>query len=380
MIETKKFDKNMITLLEMCSTCMKMCKDVCPTAYATKSERITPYTRSLMIILNEKGIKEYDQAAIDAEYMCTTCFACEEACHPKVGLPNMIEIARSQIMEKNPHLKPMSELAKRVDLQHNPLDEPHEERFNKLKNLIPDKKEAEIVFFAGCMACYRHPEIAESIIKIIKKLGFDFAVMMGDEWCCGSPIIRNGFTDLGYQLAKHNIEMFEKYNCRKVITGCAACYNTIKKDYSEMGFALNLEIQHFVEFIEEQMIKNRIKFKKSIEKLVTYHDPCHLGRRAGVYDSPRRILNAIAGGNFKEMQFNREKSRCCGAGGGVKYNYPDLANPIGIRRLEEAESLKVDILISACPLCKNQFIKVQNGDLKLSIADIAELIADVFLE
>ncbi|MHA1298076.1 MAG: (Fe-S)-binding protein [Candidatus Helarchaeota archaeon] len=380
MIAPKEFDKNMMTLLEMCATCMKMCKDVCPTARTTKSERITPYTRSLMIVLNEKGIRQYDEAAIEAEYKCTTCFACEEACHPKVGLPTMIEIARSNIINKNPNLKPMSELANRVDINHNPLNEPHEERFTKVKNLIPDKKEAEVVFFAGCMACYRHPEIVESIIKILIKAQVDFAVMVGDEWCCGSPILRNGFVDLGHQLAKHNTEQFEKYKCKKIITGCAACYNTIKKDYPEMGYGLEIEIQHFTEFFDELITKKNIKFKKHVGKTITYHDPCHLGRRAGVFDSPRNILQNIAGGNFKEMQFNREKSRCCGAGGGVKFNYPDLAEPIGIMRLEEAQLLNVDILISACPLCKNQFIEIQKNEMKLNVADIAELIADVYLE
>lgn len=380
MIETKKFDKDMITLLEMCSTCMKMCKDVCPTYWATKSERITPHTRSLMIVLDQKGIKEFDLAAIESEYKCTTCFACEDACYPKVGLPNLIEIARSHIITKNPNLSPMNEIAKRVESKHNPLNEAHPERFNKLKNLIPDKKEAEVVYFVGCMACYRHPEIAEAIIKIMKKLKIDFTVMIGDEWCCGSPIIRNGFTDLAYQLAKHNIEKFEKYKCKKLITGCAACYSTIKKDYPEMGFTIDLEIQHFTEFFVELMSQKQIKFKKSIGKVMTYHDPCHLGRRTGVYDSPRKILKAITGGNFKEMQYNREKSRCCGAGGGVKFNYSDIAKLIGIRRIDDALSINAEVLISACPLCKYQFVQIQNGDARISVADITELIADAILE
>ncbi|NVM04834.1 MAG: (Fe-S)-binding protein [Candidatus Helarchaeota archaeon] len=380
MIETKKFDKNMITFLEMCSTCMKMCKDQCPTAWATKSESITPYTRSLMIVLNEKGIKEYDQAAIEAEYKCTTCWACEEACLPKVGLPNMIEIARSHIIAKNPHLKPMDEIANRVETLYNPLNEPAEERFNRLKNLLPEKKEAEYVYFIGCMACYRYPEIAESIIKLLKKTEVDFTVIIGDEWCCGSPIIRNGFTNLAKKLAQHNIDQFEKFKCKKIITGCSACYSTIKKDYTDLGLTLNQEIQHFTEFFEELRIKNNIKPIKTLDKIISYHDPCHLGRRMGVYDPPRNLLKDISGKNFVELQFNREKARCCGAGGGVKYNYTDIAKSIGIRRLEEAQFLNVDMLVSACPLCKNQFEAVQNKNNKTEIKDITEIIAYVYLD
>ncbi|MFX1451229.1 MAG: (Fe-S)-binding protein [Promethearchaeota archaeon] len=380
MIELKKFDNNMITSLEMCSTCMKMCKDQCPTAWATKSERITPYSRSLMIILNEKGIREYDKSAIEAEYKCTTCWACEEACLPKVGLPNMIEIARSHIVAKYPDLKPMHELARRVETLYNPLNEPNDKRFNQLKELIPNKKEAEYIYFIGCMACYRHPEIAESIIRILNKLKIDFTVMVGDEWCCGSPIIRNGFTNVALKLAKHNIEQFEKYKCKKIITGCSACYSTIKKDYPEMGLAINQEIQHFTEFFDELRIKNKIKLNKTSDKIISYHDPCHLGRRMGIYDPPRNLLKEICGEKFIEMQFNREKTRCCGAGGGVRFNYSDTANAIAKRRLEEAQLLKIDLLLSACPLCKNQFKAIQNENNKTEIKDIAELIASVYLE
>lgn len=370
----------MITFLEMCSTCMKMCKDECPTAWATKSERITPYSRSLMIILNEKGIREYDQAAIEAEYKCTTCWACEEACLPKVGLPNMIEIARSHIIAKNPDLKPMNEIAKRVEAGHNPLNEPAEERFSRIKDLLPEKKEAEYVYFVGCMACFRYPEIAESIIKVLKKLEIDFTVMIGDEWCCGSPIIRNGFTNLAKKLAQHNMEQFEKYKCKKIITGCSACYSTIKKDYPEMGITLNREIQHFTEFFDELRIKNNIKPNKTLNKIISYHDPCHLGRRMGVYDPPRNLLKEICGKKFIEMQFNREKTRCCGAGGGVRFNYSETANSIAIRRLEEAQFLKIDLLTSACPLCKNQLKVVQNDNNETEIKDISEIIAYGYYE
>lgn len=366
----------MITSLEMCSICMKMCKDVCPTAWATKSERITPYARSLLIILNEKGIKGYDPAAIEAEYKCTTCWACEEACLPKVGLPNMIEIARSHIIAKDPELNPMYEIAQRIEAFHNPLNEQDEDRFNRIKNLIPEKTEAEIIYFVGCMACYRHPEIAESIIKVLNKAEIDFTIMIGDEWCCGSPIIRNGFVNLANQLALHNVEQFEKYKSKKIITGCAACYSTIKNDYPNMGITLNQEVQHFTEFFEELRIKKQIKLDKISEKVVSYHDPCHLGRRIGIYDPPRNILKEIFGEKFVEMEFNREKVRCCGAGGGVRFNYPDLSKPIGLRRLEEAQFLNLDLLVSACPLCKNQFLTIQNeSKWKLEIKDISELIA-----
>jgi heterodisulfide reductase subunit D len=357
-----------------------MCKDVCPTANVTKSERITPYTRSLMIILNEKNIKSFDEAAIEAEYKCTTCYACEEACLPKVGLPEMIEIARSHIIAKNPNLTPMKELAQRVENLYNPLNEPHEKRFESIKELVPEKKEAEIVYFTGCMACYRHPEIAESIIRILKKMNSDFTVMVGDEWCCGSPMIRNGFMELAYKLAKHNVEQFNKYKSKKIVTGCAACYSSIKNDYPKMGITLNQDVQHFTEFFNDLMEKKPIKFTKTVGKSITYHDPCHLGRRVGVFDPPRKILKEIAGANFIEMQFNREKSKCCGAGGGVKFNYKDVSKPIGSKRIEEAKFLNVDLMVSACPLCKNQFIEVQGENLELKVADIVELIADALID
>ena len=169
------------------------------------------------------------------------------------------------------------------------------------------------------------------------------------------------------------------FTCKKIITGCAACYSMILKDYPKMGFETDITVQHFTEFFSEIMKEKNIKLKKDVSRLITYHDPCHLGRRGGIYDAPRDILMEIMDGNFKEMQFNREKAKCCGAGGGVKFNYPDLAKSICLQRLEEAQILNVDLLVSACPLCKNHFIGVKGENIKLKIADISELIADVYL-
>ena len=133
----------------------------------------------------------------------------------------------------------------------------------------------------------------------------------------------------------------------KILVSCAGCYNTLKNDYSEI-FGVELDVIHSSELIWQLINEEKINIKKTPVK-VTYHDPCHLGRHSGLFDEPRRVIKETC--TLVEMDCNRENSRCCGAGGGVKSGYPDTALLVASRRIDDAENTKAELLVTSCSFC-----------------------------
>jgi len=177
----------------------------------------------------------------------------------------------------------------------------------------------------------------------------DYGCLGKDEKCCGSVMLRMGDPEFE-RLARENINMFNDLGIETLISSCAGCFKTIKGDYPKVG-KLNFEVLHTVEFLRRLYEDKKLVFKNPVEKRVTYHDPCHLGRASGVYDDPRFIMEMIPGLELIEMPRNREYSRCCGAGGGLKSGYPDIQNKMAQRRVKEAEETGAEELVSACPFC-----------------------------
>jgi heterodisulfide reductase subunit D len=211
----------------------------------------------------------------------------------------------------------------------------------------------------------------------------DFTVLQ-DEWCCSSPLLRTGQWETGWVTAKdvaqHNVAEASKTDASTIVTTCSGCYRTWKKDYTEeykdlLHASHNFKILHTTELLEQRLKSGELQPKNNIPMRVTYHDPCHLGRHMGTYDSPRNLIKAIPGIEFVEMPRARENAWCCGSGGGVKSGYPEWALEISVERVKEAEQLGVEAILSACPFCeRNLTDAVNNLGLKLKVLDVVELV------
>ena len=172
-----------------------------------------------------------------------------------------------------------------------------------------------------------------------------------------------------------NIKQFNELGIKTMITSCAGCFKTIRNDYPKIE-KLNFEVKHTAEFLIDIIKSGQLKLKNEINMKVTYHDPCHLGRHSSVYDAPRELLKLIPGIEIIEMDRTREKSRCCGAGGGLKSGYPDIQNEISQTRIKEAEATGATELVSACPFCYQGLqVGIQALDSKLIMRDITELVS-----
>ena len=233
-----------------------------------------------------------------------------------------------------------------------------------------------MLYFKGCVVREKLSSISLATEKILNAAGVEYTVL-DDESCCGSFLIRTGFKEDAEEVMKNNLNQLMESNEKTILVSCAGCYNTLKNDYKEL-FGVELDVVHSSEFIKDLIDKDRIEIETT-NKIVTYHDPCHLGRHSGVYEEPRAVIKKSA--KLVEMDRNRERSRCCGAGAGVKSAFPELAQEVASKRIEDAYETEAEILTTTCSFCilnlENALEQYKNKDQArstLKIMDLTELI------
>ena len=221
-----------------------------------------------------------------------------------------------------------------------------------------------LLYFKGCTAREKLNSISKATERILKAANVKYETL-DDEKCCGSVLLRTGFLDDAIEQMNGNLKDLEG---RTILTSCAGCYKTLKEDYKKY-LSVELKVIHISQLLEQLIKENKISIKGKDNLNVTYHDSCHLGRHAGEYEAPRNVINSIS--NLVEMENIKEKSRCCGSGGGVKSAYGNLSDSIANLRIKEAEETGADLLVSACPFCKLNLS--QNSD-DLEVLDLSEFV------
>jgi Fe-S oxidoreductase len=248
---------------------------------------------------------------------------------------------------------------------HNPFGEPHSERTDWIR--VKPNKGKRIAYFTGCTSAYREKEIAKSTVELLDTLGFD--VVLADEWCCGSPLLRTGFVDKGLEQASHNVEVLNSLDIDEIIATCPGCFRVLKSDYAKHGLELRVPVRHISEFLEEHIADQIID---ETDTRFTYHDPCHLGRHMGVYDAPRNVIQRVAGSEIIEMERHADNAMCCGNGAGMRLLFPEKAKEIGSERIRQARDVDADVIVTSCPFCKNMLSSQSKDELR--VVDLSELV------
>ncbi|MBW2040322.1 MAG: (Fe-S)-binding protein, partial [Deltaproteobacteria bacterium] len=212
--------------------------------------------------------------------------------------------------------------------------------------------------------------------RLLEEVGANYGIL-NEERCCGSPARRMGEEGLFEDLSNDNLEAFRQSDVQIIITISPHCYNTYINEYPE---ATNgLKIQHYTEFFSEAIERGDLVPKSKIEKVLTYHDPCYLGKKNEVYEAPRKILKSIPGVKFVEMKRNRDNSLCCGGGGGRMWIETEEINRLSETRINEALAEGAEIIATACPWCHIQLedaVKTTGSEGKIEVKDVAELLAE----
>ena len=372
-----------------CAQC-GFCRSVCPMVEEFGWESNSPRGKLFFLKQELKKNAIIDEKMTEKMFLCTTCGNCEEVCQTKIPLVDLWEDVRYELNELGHG--PLSRHAKMGDAtakNHNPYNEDPSARGKWMSPLESIWRQLDyevdrtspILFFGGCTGSYRMTDLNINSVEVLAKAGVKFNMLGPDEWCCGSPLLRTGQVDVAESLIKHNILSFNREGIELVVTSCAGCYKTLTNDYpmwaEKFGLEYNVKAMHIIQYIDQLIKEGKIIFTKEINKKVTYHDPCHLGRHMGIYDEPRNVLKAIPGIELVEMEHNKADALCCGAGGGVKAQFPDVAVSIGKRRVKEALDAGVDIIANCCGFCwKNLNDASEEMEDSIEIVDVAELVLE----
>jgi Fe-S oxidoreductase len=270
-------------------------------------------------------------------YNCTLCRLCETACPENAPVAETARFIRKYIYKYHPELVPeaLKQLCETVRTRGAIFD-------SRPPAVIHDKKSAEFVLFLGCHGRFQQRERAEAAIAMLQRLAIDFTMI--DEVCCGAPLTAAG-CDTVAESARTNMERIREKKTTKVITLCPHC---LVEFCEGKEYAGKLEPIHIAELLPH------LHPARAGKEVVTYHDPCMLGRVCGICDEPRQALN-WAGANLREMDPIREMACCCGNWGGLRQSAPDTAEAIAARRLEDAQHAGAEVLLTECPWCLEIF-------------------------
>jgi heterodisulfide reductase subunit D len=372
----------------------------CPVKEALGEEAFEIYfSRGRMNVLKSllEGQLVLSEDLAEFVYQCSECGNCTEVCHQTqneyivcntakwIDHVEVWNALRKDLVEAG--FAPLERHQKLIeymknDQMMNPYGEKKSTKVDWAEEFPNIRDKGDMVFFGGCTMPLRQADTLKNMIKILNAAGKEIA-MSKNEWCCGSIALRIGDEKSVLEIMKHNIEDLKKREAKTVFTACAGCYRTLKKDYPElMGENLPFEVKHITEVLIDLLNSNKIPFKaEESEKLkVTYHDPCHLGRHMDLYEIPRELISIISGIELVEMKRNKENAWCCGAGGGLKSQFPDLALEISRDRIKEAIETGASILITSCPFCRGNLrdaYKEMGSYIqeKIKLIDIIDLIA-----
>jgi Fe-S oxidoreductase len=333
--------------------------------------------------LDEGVLTLEDADVLERLFTCTACRACDENCGNliKGHIVDIIEGLRQMAVSAGCTLPAHEIMIDSLKKNDNVLDRPKEERGLwaeglELKN--PAEDGIDVAYRCGCLLSLE-PELRESALAALNLLnasGINVGIEGKDEVCCGGRAYEIGQISEFTKYAEHNIEAYNAAGISTVVTSCADGLSHLKLLYPKLDIKMNFQVLHVVEYLDRLIKQGKIKFTKKVPMKVTYHDPCHLGRYAGIYDPPRDILNHIPGLELAEMERNREHSWCCGAGGGVKQSYPEFSLWTAEERIKEAKDTGAEALVTCCPWCEKNFRDAakEYGET-IEVYDIAEIAA-----
>jgi Fe-S oxidoreductase/nitrate reductase gamma subunit len=382
-----------------CTECGR-CSDSCPATFTGKplQPRLVIHDIKMNLLKNAKKdghqelplIGEGGEGSVKEEVIweCTTCGACMEVCPVFIEhVPRIVDMRRNLVEMKAKFPEELLLLFENMEQRSNPWGIAPAERTKWAADIdvIPfEASKTEYLFYVGCAGAFdaRNRRTTLSMAKILDRAGISWGTLGRDEMCCGDSLRRLGNEYIFDRMAQANIKMFADKGVKKIITQCPHCFSTLKNDYQQ--YDVKLEVVHHTEFINRLIQEGKLKLNASndLGKLV-YHDSCYLGRYNGVYDAPRQVIAAATGNAPCEMERNRDKGFCCGAGGGRMWMEEKEGSLINVARVEEALTKQPNTVCVACPYCMTMFddgLKDKEAADKVQVLDIAEIVAKALID
>ncbi|WP_035446148.1 (Fe-S)-binding protein [Bacillus sp. UNC41MFS5] len=317
-------------------------------------------------------------------WACTTCRNCEDQC-PVMNehVDKIIDMRRFLVMTQGEMPTEASRYFNNIERQGNPWGTNRNQRIKWREGMediiktVDETSEFDVLFWVGSMGSFdiRSQRIARSFARLMHKAGVKFAILGNEEKNSGDTSRRMGNEYLFQDLCTQNIETFQTYGVRKIVTTDPHAFNTFKNEYPEFG--LEAEVVHHTQLLADLLKEGKLKPTKRVEEKVVYHDSCYIGRYNDIYGSPRDILRAIPGMELLEMERNRENALCCGAGGGRMWMEEREGARVNIARTEMALQVNPTVIGSNCPYCLTMLsdgTKAKEVEERVQTLDIAEIL------
>jgi Fe-S oxidoreductase/nitrate reductase gamma subunit len=417
--EIQEYTWKQLLDLEACTNCGR-CQDVCPAHLSQKPLSPRRMTQNLKDHLRREGPKllstppdQREPEAImektvgeDELWACTNCMACEEACPVLIEqISRNIELRRYLVLVETKYSSDIRLTLKNLEKSNNPwgmarglrTDWAKDLGVNPVRNssgalnpaaeqrgiisngvkIFSEVTDPEILFWVGCCGSFdaRNQKVATSMVKILQASGIRFGILGNEEGCCGDPARRIGNEYLYQTTAEANIGIMKGYGVKKILTLCPHCFHILKNEYPQLGG--DFQVIHHTEFLMELIASGRLKLTKPINKAITYHDSCYLGRANQIFEPPRKIIQSIPGLRLIEMKRNYNQSFCCGAGGGRMWMEEHIGTRINQMRTDQAIATEAELIGTACPYCLTMLfdgIKEKGKSETMAAYDLSELV------
>lgn len=250
-----------------------------------------------------------------------------------------------------------------------------------MAEMMAKGEQPEVLFWVGCSGSFddRAKKITKAFVKILNKANVKFAVLGAEESCTGDPAKRAGNEFLFQMQAMMNIQVFDAYEVKKIVTACPHCFNTLKNEYPELGG--QYEVVHHTEFLKSLLDDGRLTIEggQFKGKRITFHDPCYLGRANKIYEAPRDLIQKLDA-ELVEMKRSKQNGLCCGAGGAQMFKEPEKGTKdVNMERTDDALEVKPNIIAAGCPFCNTMLtdgVKFNHKQDEVQVLDVAELIAN----
>jgi len=319
---------------------------------------------------------------LDELWACTNCMYCMENCSAAIEhVPKIVGMRQYKVLMEADFAPELQLTYRNMENNSNPWGVGSHLRADWAKDLgiktLAEDPNVEYLFYVGCAGSFddRGKKVSVALAKILQAAGVSFGILGTEEGCCGDSAMRGGNEYLYQALAQANIEVMNGYGVKKIICTCPHGYNALKKDYPHFGG--NYEVYHHTEIIAQLLEQRKIKIKKPVNDVrFTYHDSCFLGRYNQIYDQPRKLIKAIPGARLVEMERNREKSFCCGAGGARMW-MEEHGDRINDARAKQAIDVGAQTIAVGCPFCLTMMsdgLKTHGKEEEMVALDLAEIV------
>ena len=319
----------------------------------------------------------------DEIWSCTTCGNCMEHCPVFIEhIQKYVDMRRYLVLMESNFPPEVQTVLRNWETNSNPWGIAFATRGDWAKGLevktLAENPEVEYLFYVGCTGSFdeRGKKVTNAMIRLLNQAGVSFGILGAEEKCCGETARRIGNEYLFQTMATELAETINGYGIRKIITTCPHGYNCLKNEYPQFGG--NWEVYHHTEFLAKLLKEGRLTPRRGIDKRLTFHDSCYLGRYNEIYEEPRSLLKAIPGLRLQEMERHRNKSFCCGAGGGRMWMEETLGDQkINEARADQALALDPEVIAVSCPFSTIMFedgLKARDKEETVKVYDIAEML------